>query len=671
MEVSVDYSGFAGAFGGDWSSRLVLVTLPVCALSTPEEQECTRRTVLDSANDEQAQQVSAQVSVSDQMVVALTAGDSGPAGDWAATPLSPSSSWGVSTQTGDFTWSYPLQVPPANGGPAPALGLSYASGQVDGRVSTTNNQTSWVGEGWSLGESFIERKYVTCEDDITTGSNNAGHKTADLCWGGDNATMSFAGHSGQLVQVGSSGLWRLKDDDGTRIEHLTGGPSGVDDDGEFWRVTTGDGTQYFFGRGKRTADGLALGSVWSVPVFGNDVDEACHQAAFADSWCQQAWRWNLDYVLDTSGNTMTYRYLRESNSYGLNNNTSVVSYTAGGYLQRIEYGQRTGGEAVDNASQRVLFEVAERCLPTEDFDCAPGKLTAVNAGKWPDVPFDQICTSATTCPDTTSPVFFSRKRLTAVTTQVLTSGGFQDVDSWQLSQTYPDPGDGYGPALWLNAIWRTGKVGTAITLPKTTFTGHQMAGRVAGQPAGYAAMNRYRIDNVRLETGGVIDVKYTSPCTSIPAAPQSAAGRCMPVKWTPPGVLDPILEYFNKYQVASVTADPVDDASAKVVTTYTYKGDAAWHYDDTPLVPEDQRTWGQWRGYGTVAVTTGAATGTRSYVEYSYLRGMNGDHLPSGTRYWCFTGSSTSACPAGSADEDRFNGFLREQRTYDGRVGHC
>lgn len=79
------------------------------------------------------------------------------AGNTRATPLAPSAKWDVSTQTGDFSWSYPLRVPPAPGGLVPQLALSYASSSVDGRTSATNNQASWVGDGWSYEPGFIER----------------------------------------------------------------------------------------------------------------------------------------------------------------------------------------------------------------------------------------------------------------------------------------------------------------------------------------------------------------------------------------------------------------------------------------------------------------------------------------------------------------------------------
>ncbi|MEK8142800.1 hypothetical protein NKH18_13035 [Streptomyces sp. M10(2022)] len=42
-EVSVDYSGFAGAIGGGWAGRLRLVRLPACALTTPERRSAVGR----------------------------------------------------------------------------------------------------------------------------------------------------------------------------------------------------------------------------------------------------------------------------------------------------------------------------------------------------------------------------------------------------------------------------------------------------------------------------------------------------------------------------------------------------------------------------------------------------------------------------------------------------
>ena len=38
--VNLDYAGFADAYGGDYASRLRLVELPACALTTPQDAAC-------------------------------------------------------------------------------------------------------------------------------------------------------------------------------------------------------------------------------------------------------------------------------------------------------------------------------------------------------------------------------------------------------------------------------------------------------------------------------------------------------------------------------------------------------------------------------------------------------------------------------------------------------
>ncbi|NYI59986.1 RHS repeat domain-containing protein [Cellulomonas soli] len=664
VELALDYSGFAGAYGGDWASRLHLVTLPDCALTTPEKAACREQIPVASSNDVESSTVTATVAAASFGVLAVTAAASGSTGNWSATPLSPSAAWQVSAQTGDFTWSYPFRVPPVAAGPSPDLSVSYSAGSLDGRVASTNNQTSWIGDGWDMTAGYVERSYVPCSQDMA-GGNNASRATGDLCWSTDNATLVLGGASGELVKDAATGAWHVKSDDGTKIEHLTGGWN-TDNDGEFWKVTTLDGTQYFFGRGRRSAtDTTALNSAWTVPVFGNQAGEPCYSASFASAYCTQAWRWNLEYVVDTSGNSLTYFYDTETNSYGRNLNQAVSNYVRGGYLTRVEYGQRVGSETASSAPDRVEFTVAERCLPSGSVTCDPAQLTAASAASWPDVPFDLICTSTTSCPAQTSPSFFTRKRLTTVTTKVLSGTAYQSVDSWTLAHTFPDPGDSTNAALWLSSISHSGLVGAAIALPKVEFSGVQMANRVdltgdAGPP-----MNRFRVNAVHTESGATISVNYTpQDCTpgSLPPSPDSNTRRCFPVTWVPEGTGGPITEYFHKYLVDSVVADAGDSVSEATETHYSYVGDPAWHYDDNPVVPASYRTWSQFRGYDTVDVITGAPSAPqRSQVRYRYFRGMDGDHLASG--------EGRSVTVDGLADQERLNGFVREQVTYDGVGG--
>jgi hypothetical protein len=91
---------------------------------------------------------------------------SGPNGNFTASSLAPSGTWSVSGASGSFGWSYPIAVPPAaSGAVAPDVALSYDSASLDGRIASTNNQTSWVGEDWDYSAGYIERTYRSCRDD--------------------------------------------------------------------------------------------------------------------------------------------------------------------------------------------------------------------------------------------------------------------------------------------------------------------------------------------------------------------------------------------------------------------------------------------------------------------------------------------------------------------------
>jgi RHS repeat-associated protein len=669
VPVQVDYSAFADAYGGDYASRLRLVVLPECAVATPRGADCPAPTPLATTRDAKTQTLRAtapvNLSAADSAtttdggatLLAVTSTSGGDEGDFAATSLAPASEWSVGTQTGNFSWSYPIPTVPVPGGLAPSVSVSYSSQSIDGRTQASNNQTSWLGEGQSLEPGYIERSYAACAD-----SQPAGEKTGDLCWksANQNATMSFQGQSTQLVKDKTTGEWRAKDDQGWRIRKLSDAPNG-DNNGEYWELTDQDGTRYYFGREKRfDADTELTRSAWTVPVYGDDPGEPCHASTFGQSRCAQVWRWNLDYVVDAHDNTISYFYNEETNRYGANLNNAQPSYVRGGYLTRIDYGTVASYENSVLPAARVAFTVAERCLPDADFDCDPSKLNDTNASHWPDVPFDQICTSDTDCPDVLSPTFFSRKRLVAVTTQVLSGGTFANVDQFDLTQSFPVAGDGSGRSLYLNSIQRTGMNGGTATTPPVTFTAALMENRV--MTGNTAPLNKWRVTGITTETGSTITVNYSAKdCApgDVPAEESTNTRRCFPVYYSLFGG-DPTVNWFHKYVVDSVSEGDRAGTVAISPTYYTYSGGGAWHYDNNELVKKKYRTWGQWRGYNTVEVRQGdpgEADTVQSYDKYLYLRGMDGDQLPGGgTRSVTVTDSQGGTV----ADMDRYNGFLRE-----------
>ena len=690
--LSVDYRDFQQAYGADWASRLRLWRVPQCALSTPDAPSC-RWSALPTTADPAGGTVSATVTVDSATAVqaatgsfvALAAAASGTDGDFGATSLSPSSSWSAGGNSGAFSWNYPMRVPPATG-PTPGLTLSYSSSAVDGRSEVTNNQTSWVGEGFEYSPGFIERRYVPCFEDSKNGANST-TSSGDECWRSDNATMSFGGHSGELIYQAGKG-WHLRSEDGSKIEKLTGAANGDTGDaaygdvGEYWRVTTTDGTQYYFGLDDLPGETTGTNSTLTVPVFGNHDGEPCHQTAFTSSDCVQAWRWNLDYVVDVRGNTMSMWYGKETNKYAQNaTDADDVSYDRAGYLTRIDYGTYDRTAATHGVTERntepyaqVLFDTDMRCFTNCGTEAAP---TTAN---WKDTPWDQECkASATSCPGQYSPTFWTAKRLKTITTRVwdttAVTPAWQNVESWTLTHTFSATADSTHTGLWLERIDHSGLVGLEKQLPPVTFEAVSMANRVLTENG--TTHDWLRISSIVTETGARIKVDYSEPeCTAAMVenlAPESNTHLCYPVmvpdSSNPTGdVL--VTQWWHKYVVVHVAEDDMQTTTGHPAPTkhtrYAYVDAPAWHYaDDDGLSKPDRKTWDQWRGYSQVRTQVGDETDTRTLTVTTFLRGMHGDRsAPAG-------GTRTVTVPAsyGSEtvyDEDQFAGLVREQDVYNG-----
>src|SRR6266540_103308 len=279
LSVEVDYSGFRGVFGADWAARLGLVRLPACVLVAPAEPGCSRGEPLDARNNPTTGRVWADVAVAAQLVsagdrrVALALGgpvpdsggtvlavmsvesSDGNGPDFSKTPLSPAFSWQAGTQSGDFSWSYPLRSPPAPAGAAPSVSLGYSSGAVDGRTNGQGAQTSWLGEGWSYEPGYVERAYRSCADDVAT------YRDAKLYPG--NGTGGFVGTSSTAGVA-----W---DSNGTLLS-----PGDVTGDGRVdlvFREATGPRRRLFLATGN--------GSGFDEPVVWDQGDWTAAQLMFS------------------------------------------------------------------------------------------------------------------------------------------------------------------------------------------------------------------------------------------------------------------------------------------------------------------------------------------------------------------------------------------------------
>ncbi|WP_218030599.1 hypothetical protein, partial [Sinomonas atrocyanea] len=581
-------------------------------------------------------------------------------GDFAVLPGSSTGSWGVTGQTGGFTWSYPLQVRNAPAGPTPQLALSYDSTRVDGLTSATNNQASVVGDGWGLaGAGRVTQRFTPCTDQGISGSY-------DLCGnqGGQRVSVSFGGRSSELVKDAATGTWHLANDDGTRVEYLTGSTNGTFDGG-YWKLTDPAGVQYFFGMNRLpgwSAGNATTNSADTVPVGAADPSQPCAAASFAASLCQQAYGWNLDYVLDPSGNTQAFYYAQDTNYYKAQNGTgSILPYVRASRLNKVDYGMRSGAELTAQAPLHVLFTYDGRC-------------TGVDCSKGNDIPTGLSCPAAGPC-TVYSPTFYTDQRLTAVQAETLVGASYQGADKWTLAHSMPDPGDGTKPALWLGSLTHSGidtsTGGSALTDPATVFSGQTLQNRVWVYD-GVAPLNRFRLTGIKSPTGATTGVSYYgADCTpsSLPASPQSNTRRCFPQWWTPttPIVQAARMDWFHVYPVQAVTMDagPGGAGSLTQTTTYTYIGNPAWkypepHYRTDPA--SSKMTWSVLAGWSQVKAATAGST-----VTTVYLRGLDG--TPSDTAGG--TNASTVTASDGTivTDSPWFAGRILETQTTLGSGG--
>ncbi|MGW4464033.1 ricin-type beta-trefoil lectin domain protein [Micromonospora sp. NPDC004704] len=752
VALSVDYTPFADLYGPQAADRFGVMLLPTCVYDAPDTGDCapddgagtatfsvatgsgaravpsevklvpaeaarvntndadqpTRRVVtgrvpvgplLDTGSAPGVAGRAAELAGGSSVVGVLDTGASA-AGDFTATPLLSSGSWAAGSSSGAFTYSYQVQVPETAGGLMPKVALSYSSQSVDGRTSATNNQASWIGDGWDYNAGAITRSYANCrEDSKRSGSNNAQHRTADLCWGSDNATLSLGGMTTELVWDEGKGAWFTANGDGSKVQLLTDtGLANGDADGEYWVVTTRDGNRYHFGRHRlpgwsdrgSAADDPVTNSVLTVPVYGNHAGEPCYKAGnWAGSACTQAWRWSLDYVEDVHGNAMSLWWAKETNFYARNFNfKDPVGYDRGGYLTRIDYGQRTNSLFSAAPLAQVSFAVAERCFTEGSLTCTDANFASTDPSKyriWYDTPADLRCADNQKCWNA-GPSFFSRKRLDKITTSAQRrpeTTDRQTVDEYQLKQSFPILRTGPNTALWLESITRTGHArtgGDRITLNPVRFEANaeDMPNRVRNDAR--PGFSRLRIARVISEYGGETVVTYKAPVggcatgTGLPGKTDTAGLKannrlCYPAFWHPdPAVED--IDWFHKYVVDSIEELPNVDGAFSSVTRYAYDN-PGWRLAEQEFTKKSTRTYSQFAGFQQVTVLSGAdapETDPDPDDPSGSESGVGGVPTKSVTRYFRGMGDTVPMNDVTGAeiamDREAFAGRVAEELTY-------
>ncbi|WP_405587877.1 polymorphic toxin-type HINT domain-containing protein [Streptomyces sp. NBC_01190] len=696
VRVGLDYANFAQAYGGNYADRLHLVALPACALTTPQLATCRTQSSLVTRQDTGGKNISAVVTLpamtapaaatsspahtGTAMVLAIATGsptgDGGNAGTYGADDLKPSGSWTAGSSNGSFTYNYPITLPGASSSLEPPVALSYDSGSVDGQTSSTQAQASWAGDGWQTNDSYIERTFETCSD--SAGSTASPDSTADACYAGDILTLSLNGRSTSLVYDTAAKTFVAADDSGEKVTHFTdsGNGSGTYNT-DYWTVADRDGTTYMFGRNELpgwTSGKPTTNSVDHEPVYSAHSGDPCYSAAgFTSSACTMASRWHLDYVVDSHGDAMSYYYTQATNYYGQDNGAKNTAYTRDSYLDHIDYGYRDGG-AYGTIPDKVVLKAVPRCVLTT---CAALSQTTA-ATQYPDVPYDLNCAQGVTCTNK-GPSFFSTVRLDSIVTEQYLAGApsnYQPVDTYKLAESEPPTGDGTSPTLWLQSITHTGNDTTAgdPTAPTgaqtVQFEGTDLPNRV--DISNFPALYRWRITGITSEMGGDTSITYDTPYPCTPAyvataTPSTNTKSCYPVYWTPKDYTSETLDWFEKYSVKQILETDTTGGAQVKSTNYTYTGGAAWHHDDNEVVKAKYRTYGQFRGYGTVQTLVGdVANDPQTKTVTSYYRGMDDDWLSAtSTRNVTLTDSQGGS----HTDSDQLAGNALETTVYNGDGG--
>ncbi|MCL2549568.1 MAG: FG-GAP-like repeat-containing protein, partial [Methanimicrococcus sp.] len=211
--------------------------------------------------------------------------------------------------SGAAVYTYPINVPKGIAGFQPKVELSYNSQSVGGHYG-------WLGDGWSLNEYYILR-------DINYTPNN----TSD-----DRFKLIFDGQSHKLIYSETDGFYHTEIETYMKIQKEAGGSN---QKGEYWTVTTKDGTLYRFGY---TSDSELLNS-----VSGRDY----------------VTKWKLDQIEDVNGNLIVYNYVKNP----------VAGEIGTSYLSNISYNNGFNIIEFERMNKPVTFkgyrdgsQVSEKCL---------------------------------------------------------------------------------------------------------------------------------------------------------------------------------------------------------------------------------------------------------------------------------------------------------------------
>lgn len=169
--------------------------------------------------------------------------------------------------SGSFNYNFKIVVPPGTNGLAPRLSLSYNNQNAKGKAG-------WVGAGWEIPLTYIQRN-------IQHNRKNNSKLTAHTF------ELYFESAKHNLVTSDTISFHTQVE---TYYRVIYTPKDAQNKPGDYWTVTTKDGTQY---------------------RFGYNSDSKTTVNASDPKVPQYTWRWSLDQIKDTNGNCINFSYFQD------------------------------------------------------------------------------------------------------------------------------------------------------------------------------------------------------------------------------------------------------------------------------------------------------------------------------------------------------------------------